>query len=242
MALSSYRCRALVLLIAGLTVSCSTLRVADGYALPDKSIARQLLVPDGKVRIAFQPITRLFAVGVLGVPVVPTNVRSRDLTEFILSLELTLYAEHHFSFASGLCLGIEAASSLCSDKVLIRAAAGWQDDGSAHRDGLKRWHDLPQFYQSRKQYYDVIEARPGASTIDRMDLYEFYDYDAQRTPKWGYLKMEILYHFTCADQCPKQFTMDERGLLSLDGTPILSGAQEFHRARFYGYGAAEPVQ
>lgn len=61
---------------------------------------REYAVPDGQLRVWFDPATHFSAVGALGIPLVPMRVRRRDLTEFDLAIKMSLSAEHNFSFAA----------------------------------------------------------------------------------------------------------------------------------------------
>lgn len=221
-------------------VGCSTLDVQDGYALSDKSVLLQPSITDGELRVAFEPTTRLFAVGVLGIPLIPTVVRTRPMDEFNLYVEMTVHAEHEFSFAGDHCLQEASGSQICSNQTSIHAVALWQDDGTAYRDKQPRWNHILQFFQTNRPYYLPITDRPKELGINRDTIYKLYDY--QESPKWGYLKLELLYHFTCAERCPPEFTIKDPVIVTIDNSPVDIGVHQFHRARLKGYSAIEPLQ
>lgn len=226
--------RVLVCALAATAVvaGCSTLVVADGYALPDDSVAIELPVPDGRVQVGFVPLTRLHAVGALGIPVLPTKVKTGDQTEFVLSVRLSLNSRHEFSFSTQHCLATDSGASLCSDQILVNAKA-------SRRDKQGYWQKLPAFY-GYKDYYQPLVSTAGSQVINDQDLYDLYGYDS--IVPWEYFDAELLYRFTCHAECPKAFTLDGSRLVRIDGDAVDVGITKFHARRFKDYDAAAVVQ
>jgi len=229
-----------VLALALLTATCSTLDIQDGYALPDQSLKAALHVPDGELTLGFETATRLYAIGMLGAPVIPTVTHAQAAKELNLAVRMVLHADHDFSFLRSPCLRIDALNRLCADRQFADATASRQDDGSAHSDKQPRWQMLPAFANPSRQYHIEIPPDFGSTDIDKSAIYRLYRYSG--TPPWTLLNVELLYHFTCPAECPQTFSLEGTGLSRIDHAPVPLGTLTFHRARLPGYSPLTPVQ
>jgi hypothetical protein len=226
-------------LLAVLCSSCTTLSVEDHYALPDGRDTVQLDFDGGKFVAGVNPTDRFFAVGALGVPLIPTVARRSPKPNIEVALHLRETSDHDFDLPRTLCVTPTDGVDQCSTKTLIHSYAAYQDDGRAYRDGLKRWHGLPTVCGSGKSYYLEVPAS-AVGRLSRDALYNLCGYPSG--PAWKVLDVEIVFEVPCTAECQTSFSVSASQLVTIGGHAGLAGTLTFRRMRAHDYQPAAIVQ
>lgn len=218
-----------------LTAGCSTLQIQDAYRLPNGGSEFEIAVPDGDAVVGFQPATRLYSLGLVGAPLIPTVIKRHSPAEINLSVRLTLHADHDFAFPPSVCVRSDTAAELCSDTAFIHAYAIFQDDGSAYRDKHRRWQHIAPFFDSKRAWYEAITPSENDVSFDRAAVYRHYGYVG--SPKWDLLSVEMVYHVPCPspDPCPSSAALNLRDLVRVGSAPPASQEIAFHHVRVRDY-------
>jgi hypothetical protein len=180
--------RPLLIVLAALpTVSgCSTFETRDVYRTSD---AARYEASGVLLAVGFEPDTRFYSVGLLGLPLVPTVMSASPRTDLALAVQLRLERNLDFSFSSSPCLNV-SGKPLCPSQIELRAVAMAQDDGSAYADRLPRWDWLSEFKNARHM---IVEPAPS-TRIEKEHILAHYNYSGSR---WGYLLVEATYKYEC---------------------------------------------
>lgn len=224
---SRFWSQALALLTVALLLSgCSTMIVQDNYRVADKETRFLEFRTDGvELLTGFNPDIRFYSIGVLGVPVIPTNVSVSDPSEINLAIELTLHHDFDFSFLTRPCLVVKSSKPLCPDNLTISAVALYQDDGL---DDKKTWHKVSDFYNTGEMKI-VFPAASESVRIGRERVYSHYGYSGEE--KWHFLRIDITYNYKCKGTCPESLVLDTKGLVAIENTTIPEGNYSFTKTR-----------
>lgn len=233
--------RAISVLSVGLLLGgCSTLEVRDTYRPTGGGTTLPGYTSDDvKLHVAINPDTRFYSIGMLGIPIIPTYVKSTDPTEITLAIGLTLRRNHDFSFASRPCLIDEKSEMICPYRAEVSAVGMYQDDGSMYADKRKRWHKVRHFYKAENRILS-LPIVPGSNSIDRDRIYQHYDYKGAQ--KWGYLRVDFAFKYKCEGACPERLDVNIKDLVTVGTLPIQNKSYTFEKARQKDYRFITEVQ
>ena len=213
-----------------LLASCTTFRIVDAYVLPENVVVATETVKDGTLRYGVEPTTVLSAVGVAGIPAVPTKIEGKPPSNVVLHLWLELSRVHDFRVPKQQCLTTDGSATLCSTRMMVRASALRRDDGKKYPDRRPRWHALQQFATAE---WKVISPPAPKESVDAARIYSLYGVEI--VPDWDIFRAQFLYEFTCNGECPARLSLDKSSLLSIDGESPLAGNALFRHSKSYDY-------
>ena len=219
---------------------CSTFETRDIYAPAGQDAPyTKYTAEDIQLRIGFDPDTAFYSIGLLGVPAIPTYIDTSDSRDLILNLSLELGKNVDFTFDKVPCLIANGSTSICPHMVEVSAIALYQDDGSIWKDKKSRWHKISQFYDLNNRLLK-LPIKEEHHSINRDKVYDYYGYESY--PKWDFFRIDIKYKYKCEGDCPKQFTVDTIGLVTIDNTIIPGEIISFTKTKEKDYHFTRSIQ
>jgi hypothetical protein len=224
-----------IALLALPSAACSTFTVQDVY----NPIGRtSFYSADGAVvSMWIAPHTRVYAIGPVGAPLVPTQTRPSKQDTLSLTLILRLEKQLDFSFQTLPCLEM-GSEKLCPTAVDVSAVAMYRDDGSKYKDKHPRWHQLLEFSQKKG-----FQVHPGDDAsrhrLTRQTIFDHYGYSGAT---WGYLHLNITYRYDCRRACSDTLRLDTSDLASVGSISAFTGVFSFAKTAETQYDPLAPVQ
>ena len=218
----------LVLLIGG----CSTYAVNDIYSTPGSNteVFQSVKTDAVDLRVSLVPTLRFSSVGMLGVPVVPMYLDSKDKNELRLNIVMRLYKDLDFSFAGNPCFKLDDQRTLCPKLAEVSARAYV---GSNEMDGknstTKQLMEIGNFY-GRDRPKLIVRSLKSEDRISRADIYQHYE-AYQGEPKFERLDLTIDYVYDCSGPCPEGFKFNTEGLVTIQDLPIESRTLELKQKK-----------
>lgn len=219
---------------------CTTLEVADYYAVvgEDGTTTQDPRFHQAYgVRIA--PNVRLYSIGMLGAPVVPTRVRPGDPESFELAAWINSTTLRDFSFASAPCLQGDDGRRLCPHEAEVfnfNIPSNPPDETDAER----RLREMQRRIPVRRL---AIALGPGAAETPRIDRARVYrHFRLDETASWERFSVDVVYRYRCGERCPVRLTLERTGLIDIDGRSAMDGPITFERRRERDYRPAADVQ
>lgn len=209
----------LVLLIGG----CSTYAVNDIYSTPGSNteVFKSVKTDAVDLRVSLVPTLKFSSVGMLGVPVVPMYLDSKDKNELRLNIVMRLYKDLDFSFSGNPCFKLDDQRTLCPRlaEVSVRAYV-WSHEMHGKDFTTRVLKDIGNFY-GRDRPKLIVRSQKAEDRISRADIYQHYE-AYQGEPKFERLDLTIDYVYDCSVPCPDDFIFNTEGLVAIQDHSIES--------------------
>lgn len=218
----------LVLLIGG----CSTYAVNDIYSTSGSNteVFHSVKTDAVDLKVSLAPTLRFSSVGMLGVPVVPMYLDSKDKNELRLNIVMSLKKDLDFSFAGNPCFKLDNQRTLCPKMAEVSAKAYvWSDEMHGKDFTTRVLKDIGNFYGKDRPKL-IVRSQKAEGRFSRADIYQHYE-AYQGEPKFERFELNIDYVYDCAGPCPESFQFNTDGLMAIQDLQIESKTLELRQKK-----------
>lgn len=211
---------------------CSTYQVNDVYSTQGASdeFFQSVKLNDVLLKVSIIPTLRFYSLGMLGVPVVPMYLDSKDKNELRLNIVMRLYKDLDFSFAGNPCFKLDDQRTLCPKLAEVSAKAYvWSHEMHGKDFTTRVLKDIGNFY-GRDRPKLIVRSLKSEDRISRADIYQHYE-AYQGEPKFERLDLTIDYVYDCSGPCPEGFKFNTEGLVAIQDLPIESRTLELKQKK-----------
>jgi hypothetical protein len=220
---------------------CSVYSVIDRYGVNKIQYGAESLDPEVQSGgLWIDDKMRFMSIGPPGIPFIPFVLSSPTSERIAVKSTLTLRKEHLFSANARPCLLIDSTNKICPNTLSVRAKAKFPSESlKPHEPAKERWlgaigesldkaarREEP-FGRADDMLMDLSDsANSSVERIGTEDINRYYYYAGE--PRWEYLEVTFFYDYDCGGMCPKEFILDAKDYLFVDGECLVN------REYYYG--------